>query len=217
MRSCQHRAGILEPRAGVAHQGDACGWRRDETQRQIWTEAAAPRLEDMRHRRFGGVCVESMRQSGATVNPGASGIFQPCVLFDAYSQFEEKKNTKPQWMPISFWSCRGSLLLGRHRELFCFLFFFFWKGNVSLAPRADVTNALLRTCALTKLPLTGGRPHPLRFAGISGKERGLSSPILTSSDRPLERLFLRTQALLSFPGLAQFSSEIRFFFFFLPS
>lgn len=82
-----------------------------------------------------GVCAELMRQSGATVNPGASGIFQPCVLFDAYSGFEEKEKTPMDarfLLVVQTFPFTGPVPAA----------FFFWKGNVRLAPCADVTNAL---------------------------------------------------------------------------
>lgn len=41
---------------------------------------------------MGGLCGVDEAERG-NVNPGASGIFQPCVLFDAYSGFEEKEKT----------------------------------------------------------------------------------------------------------------------------
>ena len=58
-----------------------------------------------------------MRQSRARLNPGASGIFQPRVLLDVYSQFEKKKEKKSSGCLFSFWSCRRSLLLGLYQDL----------------------------------------------------------------------------------------------------
>lgn len=48
-----------------------------------------------------------MRQSRARLNPGASGIFQPRVLLDAYSQFEKKEKKNP--MDAHFHSSRADV------------------------------------------------------------------------------------------------------------
>lgn len=77
-----------------------------------------------------------MRQSRARLNPGASGIFQPRVLLDTYSQFEKKKKKKSNGCPFSFWSCRRSLLLGLYQELF------FLERKCESGSSVAATNAL---------------------------------------------------------------------------
>lgn len=114
---------------------------------ESWTKAA-PHLEKVKHQQLWDLFRELMRQSGARLNPGASGIFQPHVLLDTYSQFEKKKKKKIQWMPIFIlvvqtFPCAGPVPRA-----------FFWKGNVSLA--LVLTQQTLFTYALTKPPLARG-------------------------------------------------------------
>ena len=113
----------------------------------------------MKHQQLWDLSGELMRQSRARLNPGASGIFQPRVLLDSYSQLEKKTGKKIQWMPIFILVVQMFYVAGPvPRALF-------WKGNASLAPCVDATHALyihLNDTAAHERLL-----HPLEFVSAS--------------------------------------------------
>lgn len=131
-----------------------------------WTKAAG-HLERMRHQQLWDLSEVDEAERGKA-KPRSQWNFPAVCLVRCLQSvsFRGRKIMKTQWMPIfvlvaQTFPCAGPV----PRALS-------WKGNVSLAPCADVTNALY--IALTKLPLTAGRPRPaLRFVCISGNERGL--------------------------------------------
>lgn len=67
-------------------------------------QGCSPFGKDEASAALGPVCRVGEAQR-ARLNPGASGIFQPRVLLDAYSQFEKQKK-KSSGCPFSLWSCR---------------------------------------------------------------------------------------------------------------
>ena len=147
----------LQPQTRCVHQGDERGWRSRGPKCEPGTKAP-PRLEKMRHQQLWDLSGELMRQSRARLNPGASGIFQPRVLLDSYSQLE-KKGEKIQWMPIFILVVQTFCVAGPvPRALF-------WKGNTSLAPWVDATHALY--IRLNDTTTHQRLLHPLEFVSAS--------------------------------------------------
>lgn len=101
---------------------------------ESWTKAA-PHLEKVKHQQLWDLFRELMRQSGARLNPGASGIFQPHVLLDTYSQFEKKKKKNP--MDAHFHSGRADVPL-----CWACTKSFFLERKCKSGSGADATNAL---------------------------------------------------------------------------